>query len=177
MNIKPKNEIDEIKTAAIILLSKGFIEDKQYNQSYILNTINELSIDLPKVEKGDSLASTILLIKVPSYGVKIIPPDWLIYLIDICADGNPGFLQLIYKELLSFINNACYAGTGIPENYKIRAIDFANCFSTDYPIIKDPKIYAKYSKLWDEQKRKTTKNFEPDNLCDIAEYWLEVMEK
>lgn len=171
-----KKELDSTKMIAVILLAKGCQEDRDYRTLYLINAVSDMLPDIPKVHPYDSLTSRLLLVKIPGYGIKITPPDWLIYLIETCAGGNPGYIQLIYKELLTFINNANYAGTGIPENYKIRAIDFINCFRFAYPILLDPPIYEKYSKMWDDQKKERENSADSDNLCDTAEYWLEVME-
>ena len=172
-----KTELDSTKMLAAVLLAKGCQEDKDYNTLNLVNVMADMLPELPKVQPKDSLASRMMLIKVPWYGVKITPPDWLIYMIDVCAGDHPGFMQLIYKELLTFINNSCYAGTGIPENYKIRAIDFINCFRNAYPILLDPSVYDKYSKMWDEQKKERENSAGSDNKCDTKEYWMEVIYK
>lgn len=171
------NELNSTKMLACFLLTKGCQEDNDYKSLYTINAMANILPDIPEVQPYDTLTSRLLLVKIPGYGVKIIPPDWLIYLIEVCAGDHPGFLQLIYKELLTFINNHCYGGTGIPENYKIRAIDFINCFRNAYPILLDPKVYEKYSKMWDEQKKEKCNSADSDNKCDTAEYWLEVMYK
>ena len=160
--------------AAITSAIRNLIE--YINPSLKTQSIDEIT-KLPIIEKGSLLAGNIMLFKIPAYGVKIKPPDWLVYMIDICSGGNPGFIQLMYKELLVYINNSKYTGTGIPENYIITAKDFAECFPHKYPIMIDPEIYEKYFKLWDEQKIKTTNILQPDNMVDTPEYWLEVMYK
>lgn len=162
-------EYKETAKIAAILLASGFNLDRPD-----VKLFGDIP-PLPKVEIGSSIAANILLGKIPNYGVKLIPPDWLIYLIEVCADGRPGFIQLIYKELLEDINNTKYDGMGIPENYAITATDFVHCYRIKYPIILNPEIDEKYSKMWDAQKRETRSSFESDNLCDTKEYWLEVM--
>jgi hypothetical protein len=163
-----ENKTDAAITSAI----RNLIE-------YINPSLKTQSIDkitkLPIIEKGSMLAGNIMLFKIPAYGVKIKPPDWLVYMFDICCGGNPGFIQLVYKELLVYINNSKYGGMGIPENYVITTKDFAECFPTKYQILIDPVIYKKYSKLWDEQKIKSANILQSDNMCDTPEYWLEVM--
>lgn len=176
--MKNTNDYIEINSVCTLLLNKGYAEGHPNAQlpgfsKRMLNLIN----DLPPVNTGAPLAATLLLKKIPSYGVDIIVKDWLVYIIDLCANGNPGYLQLIYKKLLTGINNFKYHGMGIPKNYEITAEDFALVFPKEFPIINNPKIAEKYSKMWDEQKCDRNHPNGIDNKVDTAEYWLEVMEK
>lgn len=169
---KISNEIENTKYMATLILMKAYSIENPHSK---ISEYDRIIPDIPKIDKDTDVTAKILIDKLASYGVKITPPDWLIYLIDICAGGNYGFIQLIYKELLTFINNIKYGGTGLPENYKITTTDFAMCFPKEYPILLIPKIYEKYSKLWDEQKRPKKSSLDSDNKCDTAEYWLEVI--
>ena len=165
-------EYEQTKAAAMRLLIEGYRETHPVN-SYLFAD----SLSLPKIEKGSSMAGNILKYKIPAYGVKIDPADWLIYLIDVCAGSNPGYIQLIYKGLLEFINNSKFKGRGIPANYKITAEDFSNCFAVEFPIILNPKIEQHYANLWDLQKCTHDKINMSDNMCDTPEYWMCVMSK
>lgn len=186
MNINEnfQKDYNEALTLASVILAIGYKTENQ-DSYFASNLISKFGLDnviesvpvLPKINKGDSIAANIFLIKVPSHGLKITAPDWLIYLIDVCSGGNPGFIQIIYKELLEFINLSKFNGKGIKKDYTILVEDFALCFATEFPIMLQPRVYEKYSKLWDEQKRERNTSFEPDNKCDTDEYWLEVMEK
>ena len=171
-NYEISKEYEQTKMVAMRLLAVGYRETHPANSYLVSDTIK-----LPKIEKGSSIAGNIMKFKIPAYGIKIDPPDWLIYLIDICADSRPGFVQLIYKELLEFINNSRFNRHGIPANYKITAEDFANCFAIEFPIILNPKIEERYSKLWDLQKRKPDKINMSDNMCDTTEYWTSIITK
>ena len=171
-NYEISKEYEQTRIVAMRLLAEGYREAHPAN-SYLFAD----SLGLPKIEKGSSMAGNIMKFKIPAYGVKIDPPDWLIYLIDICAGSNPGYIQLIYKGLLDFINKSKFKGQGIPANYKITAEDFSQCFAIEFPIILNPKIEDHYSKLWDLQKRKPDKTNMSDNMCDTTEYWTSVIMK
>lgn len=168
------DEINKTKQLASIIFMNAIEEESGPNEIFKILKHGLPKLNLPKIEKTSSITSRLILIKIPSYGVKVINPDWLIYLIDLCGEGNPGYIQLIYKELLEYINDKIFNKQGIDENYKITTDDFSKCF-INYPIISDPKINKKYSLMWDNQKKKHYKSFESDNLVDTPEYWLEVM--
>ena len=163
-----QKEISSSEFMALALLSRGY-KIEHPGKSYIDPK------PLPAIEKGSTIAANIFLIKMPAYGININTPDWLIYLIDLCAGGSPGFIQLIYKELLVFINNSKFKGNGIPKGYTITTADFASCFAVEFPITLNPRIYEKYSKQWDEQKIERSTPISSDNACDSAEYWTSVM--
>lgn len=165
-------EYEQALMLATYFLAYGYAQDNQLVKDDLTRFFNFDAI--PNIIKGSSIAANIFLIKMPSHGLKITTPDWLIYLIETCANGLPGFMQLIYKELLVSINKIRFNNLGIPENYCITADDFAWCFPDEFPIIENPVIMNKYEKLWDDQKLKKHKPLQSDNICDTNEYWLEV---
>ena len=147
-------EIQQAEILATICLIKGSgnskisfpLLDRDFNLP-----LNEIP-DLPPIEKGKSIAANLFLIKFPGHGLTINTPDWFIHLIDICSNGNPGYMQLMYKEILENINKIKFDNTGIPEGYTITTTDFAYCYPIKFPIVLDPEIGEKYSNLWDQQK-------------------------
>lgn len=128
-----------------------------------------------KDEINEIFSAKILLKKFKVFDIDIVLPDYLLLLLDVCVDGNPGQIQIVLKDLLNHIKNN---RGSIPAGYVITSTDFAYCFANDFPIMDIPEINEKYHKLWDGQKKERTKSspFESDNLCDTIEWWKEVME-
>ena len=166
-------EYNETVKFAKVFLAKGYQLEHPEFDSHLLKYIPEF----PEIKPGDSIVGNIFLLKFPSYGLKVNTPDWLIYLLDICTGGQPGFVQMIYKELLDFINKSKFDNKGIEENYTITTEDFSNCFAVEFPILINPILYKRYEEMWDNQKIKEKTFPASDNRCDTAEYWLEVMKK
>lgn len=126
-----------------------------------------------KDEISEIFTANILLKKFSAFGIDIVLPDYLLLILDLCVNGNPGQVQVVLKDLLNHIKNNIGP---IPAGYVITSTDFAYCFMNDFPIMEIPKINEKYHKLWDAQKKERTKSLESDNLCDTVEWWKEVTE-
>lgn len=125
-------------------------------------------------EIANMFTSRMIIKKFDVFGINIVLPDMLLLILAICTDCNPGQFQIILKDLLNSIKKR---KGPIPDGYVITTEDFGFCFLTDFPIIEIPKIYDKYLKLWDGQKKPGEhKPWETDNLCDTPEWWKEVME-
>lgn len=165
-------EYEDTIALAAFLMKKAHEDELPYEST----NANKIP-DLPKIDATNSITGMLLLKKVPSYGIKINTPDWFMYLIELCSGGNPGFIQLMYKEVLLSINEKVFNNKGIPADYTIKLKDFADCYPKEFPIILKPDIFDKYEKMWDAQKIKPQKNLTPDNRVDTLEYWLEVVAK
>ena len=96
-------------------------------------------------------------------------------MIELCSEGNPGYAQMLYRDLLGFINGSKFDNSGIPKDYTITTSDFSNCFAIEYPLCALKQFDDMYSKMWEDQKRKRTHPLESDNGCDYPEYWNVIM--
>lgn len=143
--------------------------------AWILNEHDNPSMEYKKEDKEfieESFTAKILLKKFEVFGIKIHLPIYLLIILAICVNENPGQVQIVLKDLL--LNIKSRKGP-IPEGYIIKADDFAYCFE-QMPLMENPEINEKYHKLWDAQKKSDVEFPESDNLCDTPEWWLEVME-
>lgn len=156
----------------IALLAQGVREENPNTC-----TVSGKLFETITVDPVTNIAGMLLQRKIPAMGLKIMPSDWLVLSIEVCAGGKPGFIQMIYKELLDFINSVNFDNNGIPDGYKITTHDFSNCFAVDFPICDKLEIEHRYTKMWDKQKRETKSFLESDNMCDTPEYWLEVSQE
>ena len=164
------NEIESDKSIIALVLLWAYSEEE--NTGWVDSDIVK---DVVKNVSDESITGKILKLRIPNvFGFPITPPDWLIFCIETCTNDSPGYSQIIYKELLEYINNAHYGGMGLPPTYKIKVTDFTDCFKV-YPIIDIPEIEEKYSKLWDEQKVKHPLPGQTDNRCDTPRYWNELI--
>lgn len=124
-------------------------------------------------EVADLFTSKILLKKFDVFHINIVLPDMLLMILHICTNNNPGWIQIILKDLLNSIKKR----TGpIKPGYVITSNDFSLCFTWNFPIVEIPEINAKYESLWMGQKIERDEPMMSDNLCDTVEWWKEVME-
>ena len=121
----------------------------------------------PEIVDGGDFLSTILYRKMKAVDLGVNIPDECYLLISLCSD-SPGYAQLLLKELLLSIPN-------LKKGYTIIPMDFARKFPMEYPMSDNPKWEKYFSQKWDEQKIHSAKFPYSDNLCDTAEWWLEVL--
>ena len=122
----------------------------------------------------ESFIARILLKKFEVFDIKIHLPVYLLMILSLCTNENPGQTQIILKRLLTSIKDR---KGPIPEGYVITTEDFSFCFQTSFPIMEIPAINETYRILWEQQKRQgKIPPMESDNLCDTVEWWKEVME-
>lgn len=112
----------------------------------------------------------VLLKKFEIFDIDIILPDKLLCIIAICSNENPGYCQILLKELLLSIKRN---KGSIPKGYVVTSGDFSLAFPFDFPIILDEKNYNNFIEKWDAQKCET--NHGTGNLCDTKKWWEEVM--
>ena len=88
-------------------------------------------------------------------------PDYLLAIIEMCTNYNPGVSQVMLKEILSNIKD-------LKQNYSITTEDFSRTYE-EFPIVDNPKWESHFNELWDKQK-----SSDGSNLCDTREWWMEV---
>ena len=119
-----------------------------------------------------SFITNVILKKFKVFDIQIHLPIYLLMILSLCTNENPGQAQIILKDLLLSIKSK---KGSIPNGYIITSNDFTSAFPFSFPIMGISEINKKYEKLWDKQKKKTTSPLESDNLCDTVEWWKEVM--
>lgn len=149
------NQVKEKENMCSMVLGAWFFDEKS-------------NIDFSKSDYDTPIAN-ILRKKIEACGIKIILPDNLLAIIEICTDGNPGVSQLILKEVLEKAKERCNGS--IPEGYTIQTWDFSLTFPNSFPILEKPEIYQEYKKKWDAQKIPRKSTWSSDNACDTKEWW------
>lgn len=156
--------IGEIKElCSKILLSWFLIEKENPNMEYTSEDEEFLRT---------SFITKVILKKFKVFDIQIHLPIYLLMILSLCTNENPGQAQIILKDLLLSIKSK---KGSIPNGYVITSNDFSLAFPFSFPIMEIPEINKKYEKLWNEQKRKKENPLELDNLCDTVEWWKEVM--
>lgn len=153
------------------------VEEKKEICSRVLITwilSEQQGVDLTKHDEdfANLFTSRVILKKFEVFNINIVLPDMLLFILNICVEGNPGQFQIVLKDLLNSIKKK---KGPIPEGYIVTTDDFSMCFMTNFPIMSIPQINTKYESLWIGQKIQTENPFESDNLCDTPEWWKEVM--
>ena len=123
-----------------------------------------------EIEVPDELFTPkIIKKKFEVFNIDIKLPSYLLVILDICSESNPGLVQVILMDLLEDIKNR---KGPIPKGYEVSPDDFSYAFPMKFPIITDKEIYNKYLEKFDREVK--TPN---GNLCDTPEWWLKVMEE
>jgi hypothetical protein len=110
--------------------------------------------------------------KFDAFCIDIVLPDYLIMLIDICIDSNPGLFQVVLKEILV---NARSDGKPLPSKYVITPYDYLTTFDYKHPIIEIAEYKHKFEDLWDAQKVVEDAHPTSRNKCDTKRWWLEAI--
>ena len=132
---------------------------------------NELDMNVHSKDVSNLFTSKIILNKFNDFGIDIVLPDFLLSILCICSNSNPGVFQVMLKDLLNSIKRRIGS---IPKGYVISTLDFALWSLDSFPLIDIPENEKKYYRLWNEQK--VLKDNNSYNLCDTVEWWKEVME-
>lgn len=120
---------------------------------------------IPEVHEN-SFICQVLSKRMEAFDLKVVVPDHLSSILEICTESNPGMSLYMLSEILKTAKVQ-----SLP--YTITSMDFALTFPMSFPVIEDSKIYQEYQKKWDSQK------YEKDghllNRVDTPEFWKEVI--
>lgn len=120
-------------------------------------------------EISNMFTSQVLIKRLHAMHFDIELPASLLLMLAVCSDGNPAYVQLIFKELLMSIRKTL--NKPIPLDYTITSKDFVDCFVNTFPAVSIPEIKARYDNAWATQKSSSGYN-----ACDTREYWAEAFE-
>lgn len=121
----------------------------------------------PELVNGGDFVSTMLYKKMQAIGLGVNIPDECLLMISVCSN-SPGYAQLLLKEILMSIPD-------LKRGYTITVDDFVRKYPMEYPVQDNPKWDKYFQDLWDKQKNRSAKFPQSDNLCDTADWWLEVL--
>lgn len=111
--------------------------------------------------------------KLNTADINIIMPLKFKLIFDICAGGDPGYIQVMVKDFLMQIKNN-FKDKKYPDNYTISLFDYFSVYAFEHPpIIEEDEEYFK--NLYKQQKIKNQRYLSPDNKCDTLEYWREII--
>lgn len=100
--------------------------------------------------------------KMEVFDVPVQIPDKILMLIELCTDSNPGYSQVMLKEII---------GKNAVRDKVLSGVDFAMAYPMAFPILE--KGFSDYfEKLWDAQKDELGRN-----RCDTVEWWTECFER
>ena len=142
-------------TETIELCSRAFI-------AWNFAAMEGKNMDRNEEYNAQSFIARVLRKKMEVFQVPVNIPDYLLILIELCTQGNPGVSQVMLKEILSAIPN-------LQPGHEVKPDDFSRVYTADFPSMESPRWEQHFQELWDAQK-----NCEGKNLCDTADWWMEL---
>lgn len=150
-----------IKKAVLDIYLAWFRREQLPDYDPRVSTINGLE---------DEFLFKVVKRKLEAMNIDIIIPSEAMMILIICAD-NPGYIQLMIKEILTEVMT--YNNGSIPRGYAITTTDFNMTYGDRIPITSEyPDISHEYKKKWDAQKIDT--KFGSTNAVDTIDWWNEI---
>lgn len=140
-------DVDLEEMIAKVYISWGLCGDAKLNASFY----------------RESFIYKVLSKKIKAVGLadKIKIPDHCYLLLELCSKGNPGYSQIMLREL---IKNRQFKD-------KIIAADVVRVWPDRFPNLDLPEVQKEMLVKWDMQK------VEGCNLCDTVQWWVDAYEE
>ncbi len=139
----------------IDLCSRAFI-------AWNFATFDGKDMEMSQEYNHSSFIAQVLRKKMEVFKIPVQLPDYLLAIIELCTQSNPGVSQVMLKEILAAIPN-------LQPGHKVTPEDFNRVYTADFPTMENPRWEKHFEKLWDAQK-----NSEGENLCDTVDWWMEL---
>lgn len=139
----------------IELCSRAFI-------AWNLAAMGGKNMDKDEGYNSQSFIARVLRKKMEVFQIPVNIPDYLLILIELCTQGNPGVSQVMLKEVLSAVPN-------LQSGYEVKPSDFSRVYMAEFPSMESPRWEKHFQELWDAQK-----NSEGNNMCDTVDWWMEL---
>lgn len=108
--------------------------------------------------------------RLEAFSIDVKVPDYLILIIELCTEGNPGQSLMILSEILENIPH-------LKSGHIIEPMDFARVYKDKFPVVRVyPEMNSRLQDRWSSQKITPRESLDSDNQCDYPEYWTKFFE-